>query len=1154
MGGVLCRKCKWCCTLSLHTTHTAIYRTNTTKPMSKRHADSTPDEKPAKRRRCEADEVSADPYDAVCCMCRENQQDSLGAILAQHFAPDSRNAGAAHVSARGGETERTLPAPLDVCDNTGMTPLMICAANDHVGCLVLLLEAGAGLDVVTPDGLSALMCATVGGVACLKELLTRGASLVPADGDGDTALHYAATMKDNQVDLVNMLLKHGASVEASNRFGLTPLLLAFQRGNKPAAVALLEGGASLAAVDSDGSTALHHATKNNNQADLVNMLLKHGASVAASNNFGVTPLLLAFQRGNEPAVVALLEGGASLAAVDSDGNTALHHAASNNNNQADLVNILLSRGLDLEVSNNVGTTPLHMAIGNDNKPAVVALLSRGASLATKDCDGETALHYAARLQSVRSGILNMLLKHGASVEAVNESGATPLHMAVAQANEPAVVALLSRGASSATEDCNGNTALHHAARLENNQAGLVNILLKHGASIEAGNNFGTTPLHLAIVHGNKPAVVALLSRGASLATEDSVGDSALHHAARVENNQLELVNMLLKHGAAIEAVNKFGVTPLLLAFQKGNKAAVVALLAKGASLSSVDHVGNTALHHAAISKNNQADLVNMLLKHGASIEAGDKVGITPLHMAVAHANKPAVVALLSRGASLATQDSVGDTALHHAARVENNQTDLVNMLLKHGASIEAGNESGITPLLVAFQAGNEPAAVALLEGGASLASVDSDGNTALHHVAISTNNNQAGLVNIILKHGASVETLNKAGVTPLHMAVAHDNEPAVVALLSRGASLATKDGNGDTALHHAARLQNNEADLVNMLLKHGASIEAVNNSGWSPLIQAILRDNEPGALALLEGGALVKDVQTSTTCRPLLHETLLRGLGLCAHILARGISACEPCANGVPPISYAALGGNVAAGELILQHGVSISSADVAGSTPLMLSSEKGHKGFTEFLLKHGADVDVCGEDGTTALHSAVQSGDADLCKMLVEHGVPLDAVDEDGHTALAASLSVDPAVCQVMIDAGAQLDVANRVGYSPLLSACEAGQSEFVKMLLDAGVQLRDARVSRDTDNVFTALMLAADGGHVEAVRHLLDCQGVDVNEQGANACTALHHAAQEKHADVVELLLQHGADKALRDNDGDTAADCASVGGCPECCRLLR
>ena len=166
---------------------------------------------------------------------------------------------------------------------------------------------------------------------------------------------------------------------------------------------------------------------------------------------GNTPLLLAFQKGNEPAAVALLEGGASLAAVDRDGNTALHHVAvSTNNNQADLVNILLSRGLAFEVPNNVGATPLHMAVAHDNKPAVVALLSRGASVATKDGNGNTALHYAARLQKVQYGILNMLLKHGASIDAVNNSGLTPLLLAFRKGNKPAVFALLEGGASLAT--------------------------------------------------------------------------------------------------------------------------------------------------------------------------------------------------------------------------------------------------------------------------------------------------------------------------------------------------------------------------------------------------------------------------------------------------------------------------------------------------------------------------------------------------------------------------------------------------------------------------------------------------------------------------------------------------------------------------------
>ena len=286
--------------------------------MPKRHADSTPDEKPAKRRRRakrEADEVAAlaagkrdfagDPYDAVCCMCRENQQDSLGAILARHYPPDTRNAGVANVSVTGGETERTLPALLDVCDKTGRTPLMICARKGRFECLVLLLEAGAGLDVVSPHG--------------------------------NTALHHAAASKNKkQAGLVNMLLKHGAKIEAGNNFGATPLHLAITRGNRRAAVALLEGGASFAAVDGDGNTALHRAAvwKNKKQVRLVKRLLKHGASIEAGNKSGATPLHLAITHRNKSAAVALLEGGASLAAVDGGGNTALHRAAASKNKKA----------------------------------------------------------------------------------------------------------------------------------------------------------------------------------------------------------------------------------------------------------------------------------------------------------------------------------------------------------------------------------------------------------------------------------------------------------------------------------------------------------------------------------------------------------------------------------------------------------------------------------------------------------------------------------------------------------------------------------------------------------------------------------------------------------------------------------------------------
>ena len=476
-----------------------------------------------------------------------------------------------------------------------------------------------------------------------------------------------------------------------------------------------------------------------------------------------------------------------------------------------------------------------------------------------------------------------------------------------------------------------------------------------------------------------------------------------------------------------------------------------------------------------------------------------------------------------------------------------NYVECLVVLLEAGVALDVVSPCGMTALLHAASGGIECLSE-LVARGASLTVVDNEGYTALH-LATTSHKNVPDVVRLLLKHGASIEATNNSGGTPLHSAVAYESEPAVVALLEQGASLTAVDDDGDTALHCALLADNDpEADLVHLLLKHGADTEAVNKNGCTPLHLAIANAHDTGAVALLEAGVRM-DVMTTEGLRPPFHEALLGGLALCAErFVARGVSVNEPCREGVPPIGYAAMGGSVAAGELLLQLGASVDGADSEGITPLMYCGHPGHDAFAAFLLKHGADVDRRAQDGTTALHHTVPSGNAAHCQMLVEHGIPLNVRDNDGQTALSMSSDIGMNVCKVLIDAGAQLDVASNGGYSLLLSACQCGRLELVKMLLDSGAQLCSA------DDAFTGLMLAADGGHLETVRYLLGCKGVDVNHQGANRCTAMHQAAEEKFVDVVKLLLQHGADKTLRDNDGDTALDCAIVGGCPECQRLLR
>ena len=189
----------------------------------------------------------ATAFENVCKWYREDKPELLEEVLSKEFAPDTSNVG----------------SPLDAysfqetCEyGEGVTPLMICAAKDRIECLALLLDAGAGMDVASTSGMTALHFVARGNLECLSELITRGASVGAVDCGGGTALHEAAANGDPLV--VNMLLEEGISVDVRNKGMRTPLHVACARDNVSTAAALLERGASVVAVDCYGDTALHH--------------------------------------------------------------------------------------------------------------------------------------------------------------------------------------------------------------------------------------------------------------------------------------------------------------------------------------------------------------------------------------------------------------------------------------------------------------------------------------------------------------------------------------------------------------------------------------------------------------------------------------------------------------------------------------------------------------------------------------------------------------------------------------------------------------------------------------------------------------------------------------------------------------------------------
>ena len=156
-------------------------------------------------------------------------------------------------------------------------------------------------------------------------------------------------------------------------------------------------------------------------------------------------------------------------------------------------------------------------------------------------------------------------------------------------------------------------------------------------------------------------------------------------------------------------------------------------------------------------------------------------------------------------------------------------------------------------------------------------------------------------------------------------------------------------------------------------------------------------------------------------------------------------------------------------------------------------------------LIDGGADVNAPQADGATALHWAAHYGDSDLARLLHE--------------------------------AGADASVANRNGATPLWLAASQGDATMVEILLDGG-----ASANEELPLGRKPLMLAARSGSVEAVQVLLD-RGAEPNaKETQRGTTALMQAADQGHADVIALLVQHGADVAAASapvlRDGRTAA----------------
>jgi len=460
-------------------------------------------------------------------------------------------------------------------------------------------------------------------------------------------------------------------------------------------------------------------------------------------------------------------------------------------------------------------------------------------------------------------------------------------------------------------------------------------------------------------------------------------------------------------------------------------------------------------------------------------------------------------------------------------------------------AIASSSASGAEiPLIDAAKNSDSSAVQALLEQQPDSAKLtEPDGTSALHYAA---NRSDLATVQFLLAAGASVDVMNRYGVRPLALAVESGYAPVVKELLKAGADANSSQFGGETLLMTAART--GDPETVRLLLEYGADVHAKEETrGQTALMWGAVNGNAAAIAELLAAGADVH-ARSYTPEKP---------------DKPRGASMWQPDKNeawydesitygALTSIAFATRRGHLEAVGALLDGGANADDvAIVMHSEPptpiLTLAIANAHYELAAYLLDRGADPNLA-TNGWSALHQLARAR-SEPAKKRTNVGWT-EGPNMTGNISgldLATKLiekgaNVDARMTREFNDFYRLASYVSRVDATPLLMAARVSDAPLMRLLLEAG-----ADPTLPSADGITPLMSAAGSGirspmedgidkdSPEALRLMLDIEGLDVNQVDKRGWTALHGAAYRGSLPVIQMLVDHGANLNVRTNVGD-------------------
>lgn len=565
------------------------------------------------------------------------------------------------------------------------------------------------------------------------------------------------------------------------------------------------------------------------------------------------------------------------------------------------------------------------------------------------------------------------------------------------------------------------TPLEYAAR--QNQARVVQILVEEfNANKELSAEPGYTPLLISLSKGNVEMIECLLRAGANVRAADGRrGRTALMHAilGNLEDSHRGIPDLLTPIPTRVTELNAY------LVRMRGPRERVVRqLLARGASVHSMDANGETALIHAI--RKYDYGVFNAIMESCPNVNASDNSGLSALSLSILADHDTCANRLLDRGAEPNVIDANGNSAL--ILSIKGRQYSSVTRLIERGADPNAVDENGMSPLILSIKANEYSYVTRLLDRGADPNVTDENGIFAL---ILSIRANEYSYVTRLLDRGANPNVTDENGNSALILSIQAKEYSYVTRLLDRGAEPNVTDKNGISAL--ILSIQESEYSYVTRLLQKGADPNARDmNTGRSPLIVAVRANEEAMVRRLLEHGANPNSAD-GTDQTPLMYAAKLRiddhhqqmnqqlnrinqrmrqleqlveqrmeqhmeqlvGANF-ARRRRRRRDERDPTITGIIP--------------LLVAYGAEINTARVRdGHSALTLASRDGIlEHVTTLLSFDNTDCDRALVTGETALILAARGGHDDVIGLLMGKGACVDAAALDGLTGKKSACALE--------------------------------------------------------------------------------------------------------------------------------------------------